>query len=196
MITPNPPIAAMTATPWYQSGDWPLVGAILTLAFAAGIGLWRIYVQGRVQLNNQLAVKRLDYLSQQLAEFYDPLFALLLTNSKAFNEAGPPSFPKDPLRRDTAGEVWKQIKEKVLAPNNAQIASIIRAKSHLIDESDSIAGYIALFQHIAMYEIFQKNPTELYEKFQFPAGITRHIETVRDGLITKTKEARQPNEFK
>src|SRR6185295_9514614 len=108
-------------TEWYQQGWWPLVGAVVVLALTNGFALWSIYLQAQRNLASQLKLKQIEFISQQLAEFYNPLYALLVTNLGVFLAVGPPSFPDDAIHRDAAGKVWSSVKEEVILPNNQSI---------------------------------------------------------------------------
>src|SRR5689334_1599580 len=141
------------ATEWYQQGSWPLVGATAALLCTNVIALWNISRQAQATLKLQLKLKRIELLSQQLSEFYNPLFALILINQRAFTAVGPQSFPEDPINREAAGEVWNQIKTNLILPNNQRIQEILRTKTHLLVPGDTLAAYIALQNHIAMYAV-------------------------------------------
>jgi hypothetical protein len=179
------------ATEWYQQGSWPLVGATAALLFTNVIALWNISRQAQATLKLQLKLKRIEILSQQLSEFYNPLFALILINQRAFTAVGPKSFPEDPVSREAAGEVWSQIKTNLILPNNQRIQEILQTKTHLLVPGDTLAAYIALLNHIAMYAVLQERPTEIYAKFQFPKGILSHVEQVREKLVEELNALKQ-----
>ncbi len=82
---------------WYQQGFWPLVGASLVLIIPNAVALWGIFLQTSRQTKSQLLLDKIKFLSQQLTEFYDPLFAMLKVNGECFARLGPDTFPKDPI---------------------------------------------------------------------------------------------------
>lgn len=178
-------------TKWYQQGTWPLIGAIAVLVVTNGVALWKIYLQAQAGLKAQLRIKKIDYISQQLTEFYNPLYTLLHLNSEAFKSVGPETFPEDPIRKDVAGEVWSAIKDKVIIPNNHRMQEILRDKSHLISQDDSLEKYFSLQNHLGMYEVFQEIPTEVYSKFRFPVSILVHVETERIKLISQLNQLKE-----
>src|SRR6266536_2874458 len=101
-MQPPPPIQAE----WYQQGFWPLVGAALVLILPNAVVLWGIFIQTRRQTKSQLLINQITFVSEQLAEFYDPLFAMLKVNGECFFKLGPDTFPRNPVQLETAGEVW------------------------------------------------------------------------------------------
>ncbi len=113
------------------------MGAIVGLLITNGVVLIGIYLQVKYNFKLQLTIKQIDLVSQQLAEFYSPLYPLILVNQSIFNAVGPFTFPDDSIRRDAAGEVWTEIKMKLLLPNNQRIQEILRTKTHLLTTDDS-----------------------------------------------------------
>lgn len=176
---------------WYQQGFWPLLGAALVLIIPNALALWGIFIQTRRQINSQLLFNQIKLISEQLAEFYDPLFAMLKVNGECFSKLGPNTFPKDPMLLEAAGEVWNQVKLKVIIPNNSKIAGILRTRSHLIASYDSIEAYLGLNEHIAMYEIFIDLPNEIYKNFTFPKDIENHVEYVRSKLVKELQQLKR-----
>ena len=97
---------------WYEQGVWPLVGAILILLVTNGVSLWSIYLQANKNLKNQLRLNKIDFVSQQLSEFYNPMYSLILSNGHIFKHFGPSTFPDDEIFRQSAGENWYMLKTK------------------------------------------------------------------------------------
>jgi len=184
-----PPVQAE----WYQQGFWPLVGAAIILVIPNAVALWGIFIQTQRQTKSQLLLNQINLVSEQLAEFYDPLFAMLKVNGESFSKLGPHTFPKNPIELEAAGEVWNQVKQKVIIPNNHEIANILRTRSHLIASYDSIEAYLKLNEHIAMYEIFNDFPNEIYKDFTFPKDITNHVEVVRTKLVDELQQMKRGN---
>jgi hypothetical protein len=133
-----------------------------------------IILQANRTYNNQLRGGEVSFLNRRLHEFYDPIYTLLLINSRTFSEFGPRTFPDEDERRDAAAKVWNQVKTEVIIPNNRVIHDIVEGKSHLMAPNDDITEYMSLLNHIVMYNVFQDTPTEIYKKFQFPDKILRH----------------------
>lgn len=176
---------------WYQQGAWPLVGAISVLIITNAFALWRIIVQNRRALLGQLQIKRIEYVSQQLTEFYNPVYTLLLINQHVFEHFGPQSFPEDDIKRQVAAENWNVLKRDVVLPNNADMSIILRTKSHLVSEADDFLNYLDLNNHLHMYKIFSETPTELYEDYRFPEQIVSHVQTQRIELVQKLDDLKK-----
>lgn len=174
-------------TEWYQQGAWPLIGAIAVLLITNGIALWKIYLQARTAFESQLKIKDIEWISQQLTEFYNPMYTLLHVNREVFQAVGPQTFPNDPYRLEAAGEIWEATKKSVIIPNNNKIQGVLRDKSHLISQDDCLPAYLPLINHVAMYDIFQGIPTEIYTRFQFPTGVPEHVERQREQLLAKLR---------
>lgn len=172
---------------WYQSGNWPLVGAIATLFVTVIAGFIAVILQSSRAHHNDLKKLKIDILHRRLHEFYDPIYAHLLMNARTFSETGPNSFPTEHVRREAAAEVWNKIKSNVILPNNKKISDVITTKSHLIADDDDIVDYIQLLNHIAMYNVFQDTTTEIYSKFQYPKTSLRHVELHREAPISEIK---------
>lgn len=178
-------------TEWYQQGIWPLIGTIAVLLITNGFALWKIYLQAHAAFESQLKIKKIEWVSQQLTEFYNPLYTLLHVNREVFQAVGPQTFPDDPNRREAAGELWEATKKSVIIPNNKKIQGVLRDKSHLISPDDGLSAYLPLVNHVAMYEIFQDIPTEIYARFQFPTGVIEHIEGQREKLLGQLNDLKK-----
>lgn len=173
---------------WHERGPWPFIGTGLTLIVTNGIAIWLIYLQSSRAFNALLRQRRIERLSASLSEFYNPLLALLDINKEIFDQTGPSSFPKDEDGRTAAALVWKETKKKILT-NNAQIETILRAKTHLLEETDSLVAYHRLLVHVAMYESFQTVQTDIYQRFFFPSDIHPHVVAKRLMLLEAYNQA-------
>lgn len=176
---------------WYQQGNWPLVGAILLLIISNAIALWKIVYQARQSLKEQLRLKSIEFVSEQLSKFYNPLYSLLIANKEIFNKCGPHTFPDDHYKRIEAASNWNRLKEKVILPNNRKIVEILREHSHLIHETDDIISYTNLNNHLYLYEVFNEEPTELYSDFKFPTEIVDHVFKQREKVSIKYKTLKE-----
>ena len=159
---------------WYEQGIWPVAGATLALIITNSITVGVVYLQSSRSFNALLRQRKIERYAASLNDFYNPLLALMDMNKEIFEETGPPSFPQDEISRNAAGLVWKQTKKKILA-NNIEIETILRTKTHLLGETDSLESYQRLLVHVAMYETFQRVETDLYRAFLFPADIRSHV---------------------
>lgn len=74
---------------WYQSGNWPLIGAILTLAISNAVAIFIVLYQQRASRKASEDFARRSTIEKRLGEFYDPLTALLSENREVFLKFGP-----------------------------------------------------------------------------------------------------------
>jgi len=172
---------------WYERGIWPIIGAVGALILTNAVAVGVVYLQSSKSFKALLRQRKMESLSTSLNEFYNPLLALIDINGAIFSKTGPPSFPKEEIARNAAALVWKETKQKILA-NNQQIEAILKSKTHLLHETDSLDAYYALMIHVAMYETFQKIETDLYRQFFFPANIRAHVIENRAAVLTAFNE--------
>lgn len=137
----------------------------------------------------QLQLRQVDLIKQSLEEFYTPLVALLSQNGTLFDTFGPRTFPEDSHRRAGSVQVWNELRERIILPNNEAILKLLTKKSHLISTLDCHEQYTALQNHIVMYKIFSASPNEVYNKFKFPSGIVEHAKSQRDYLVDLMKRS-------
>lgn len=170
---------------------WSLTVAIAALVVTNLVALSKIYFQTQASWRLQARTAKIEIFSEQINKFYNPLYTLIKMNGELFHNAGPSSFPNDHIQRESAAKVWENIKQDFILPNNKKIQDIIRECSHLISETDDISNYLKLYEHTAMFDIFQDTPTELYSKFQFPISILEHIDSKRRDIIQKLDHIRK-----
>ena len=175
-------LAAKDDKAWYEQGIWPIAGATFALIITNAITVGVVYLQSSRSFNALLRQRQIERHAASLNDFYNPLLALMDMNKEIFEKTGPPSFPKDEISRNAAGLVWKQTKKKILA-NNIDIEAILRTKTHLLGEADSLDSYHRLLIHVAMYETFQMVETDLYRGFMFPSDIRNHVAAQRCAII-------------
>lgn len=159
---------------WYEQGIWPVAGATLTLIVTNTVTVIVVYLQSSRSFNALLRQRKIEHYAAALNDFYNPLLALLDINKEIFQNTGPLSFPQEEIPRNAAGLVWGQTKKKILS-NNIDIEMILRTKTHLLIETDSLEAYHRLLVHVAMYEAFQRVETDLYTGFTFPEDIRGHV---------------------
>ena len=166
-----------------------LLIAIVPVLITQGVVIWQISRRSQQDYDLQIRLKRVEQLKEQLREFYDPLYSLLVTNGEIFSKLGPRSFPDDHIARTAAAKVWEKARKDIILENNGKIKSLVTSKSHLMHIRDGYARYLALIAHISMYEIFQDIKTEAYSKFQFPRDIVQHVESTRAEIIAELEQA-------
>jgi hypothetical protein len=174
-------IAKQEKKAWYQEGIWPLAGSVIAIVMSNTITIFVVYLQSRRSVNALLRQRKIEFLSSSLNDFYNPLLALLEINSVIFAKTGPNIFPKEEDEREAAALVWTEMKKKILV-NNQEIETILKTRTHLIYQSDSLDAYHALLIHVAMYEMFQKIETDRYTEFRFPQEVAGHIASMRSSV--------------
>jgi hypothetical protein len=176
---------------WYQSGDWPLIGAIGTLAVSNAVAIFVALYQQRASRKASEDFSLRSTIEKRLEEFYDPLMALLSENREVFSKFGPSRIANlDGVDATVAAEVWNEMKLGFIVPNNERISSIIQSKSHLISEGDDFREYLRLKLHIDSYSVFLKVGSEAHESFRFPAGIENRVSKFRAVEIGKLEETK------
>ena len=167
---------------WYQEGPWPLIGAVAAILITNTIAIGVVYLQSLRSFNALLRQRKIELLSLSLNDFYNPLLALIEINGEIFAKTGPRTFPEEHHEREAAALVWKEMKKKIVE-NNREIELILKTKTHLMQESDSLDAYKALFVHVAMYETFQKIETDRYAGFLFPKEVKGHLVAKRLSVL-------------
>lgn len=176
---------------WYQSGDWPLIGAIATLAISNAAAIYIALYQQRASRRSSEDFARRSTIEKRLEEFYDPLMALLRENRDVFSRFGPSRIAKlDGVDATVAAEVWNEMKLGFITPNNDKISSIIQSKSHLLAEGDNFEEYLRLKLHIDSYSVFLKVGSEVHESFRFPTRIEDRVFRFRVEQIKKLKDTK------
>jgi len=180
--------SVLFAESWYEQGIWPLVVAVLVFTVTQALTYWQMLLRSREDLAVQLTMRRIDLISEQLAQFYNPLYTLLTANGNVVENFGPQTFPADEISANAATANWQAMKEKVVLPNNRQVAEILRSKTHLMSASDDIYHYLQLNDHLAFYEVFNERRTEAIERFRFPTEVVSHIACKRSELAGKLND--------
>jgi hypothetical protein len=150
------------------------VGSVVVIVITNCLSVGLVYLQSHRSFGALLKQRKIEFLSSSLNQFYNPLIALLHVNGEIFAKVGPSSFPEPHHEREAAAAVWAEMRKNILE-NNHEIEMIIRTKIHLISEADSFECCNELLLHVAMYEAFQKLPTDRYSGFQFPKAIRHHL---------------------
>ncbi|KII18036.1 hypothetical protein [Phaeobacter sp. S60] len=177
-------ISTVGSEAWYQSGDWPLIGAIGTLAISNAVAIFIALYQQRVTRKSSEDFALRSTIEKRLEEFYNPLLALLSENREVFSKFGPSRIAGlESGDAVVAAEVWKEMKLGVIVQNNEKISSIIQSKSHLLSEGDDFEQYLRLKLHIDSYSIFLKVGSEVHEQFRFPIGIEDRVSKFRTEQI-------------
>ena len=142
------------------------IGIPLIVLFVTNIvTLFKIRVESKAAIRNELSMNTIKLKKEQLSLFYDPIIALLHTNSEVFSAFGPRTFPEDPHSGEEALHIWDILVNKVILPNNSEIVTIIKRNTHLMFPEDNFDLYLRFMKHAVSYEAFRDTPNELHEEF-------------------------------
>lgn len=161
----------------------PLIALIVTNF----VSIYNLREASKAAIKKELAVDSYKHIKNQLSEFYDPLNALVSTNYDMFQSLGPKTFPEDFYKGGEAAELWDDIVNEVILPNNESIVEIIKTKSYLIDPSDNLDNYFYYVKHAQSYMLFRKQANSLHGKFPYPKELLGSIVKVRSLVINKLK---------
>lgn len=162
----------------------PLIALIVTNM----VSIRNLREASKAAVKKELVVDSLKHFKSQLSEFYDPLNALVSTNYDMFESLGPKTFPRDPYKGEEAADLWTEIVNDVILPNNESIIEIIKTKSHLIDSTDNLQYYFYYVKHAQSYMLFRKQANSLHEKFPYPKDLLGNIDKVRGVVLNKLRD--------
>lgn len=164
---------------WYETGYWPLIGAIITTIAANGVLVWQTIRGFRFQRIESENARRRDRLVKCLDEWYSPLLALLIANECLYDNFGPPSYAKlEYTECDIAAKRWTSITKSVVLQNNKAIEEILKRSTSQMYEDDSFDEYVRLLLHVVSSNNGDATQTELHKKFKYPASTKNHINNV------------------
>lgn len=135
-------------------------------------------LQSEVKIKN-----RVEHLERQLSEFYGPVYILLLINYSLVKLRFDPDV--DEYTNLIPEEVWQDLRDNVLVPNNSAIVEIIKSKIHLI-ESPEIQDCIQQF--VVHAEVWkraidrQMSRDEYLARFKFPSEFREIIFKTTESL--------------
>jgi len=153
------------------------------------VTLYKIRKDTKEAIKKEIVVSKIKIERERLEKFYDPIFTALKSNAAIFKSYGPHSFPKDNGVLETeASEVWKQLTQDVIIPNNKKICDTIHQYSHLIDISDSIEHYLEYSVHAESFEHFIKFPNALHKSFKYPSNFINKVENSRNKVLTNLQQ--------
>jgi len=163
----------------------PTFTALIVLLVTNLVTLYKIRKDTKESIKKEIIISKIKIEREKLEKFYDPIFTTLKSNSSIFNSYGPQTFPKDNGVLETeASEVWKQLIQNVIIPNNKKICDTIQQFSHLIDTKDSISKYLEYSVHAESFEHFIKFPNTLHKSFKYPTDFMTNVESNRNRVLT------------
>ena len=165
------------------------IGIPLFILFITNIvTLYKIRAESKAAIKNELSMNIIKMRKQQLSQFYDPIIALLNTNSEIFSSFGPLTFPKDPYLGEEALHIWDILVNKVILPNNAEIVSIIKKSSHLMSEEDNFELYLNFMKHALSYDAFRDTPNQVHANFSYPEDFHPNVKKYRNNVLDELRK--------
>ena len=142
-------------------------------------------LQLRAQRYRARVEARFDFVSDQLAQLYGPLYARVEANSAAyavFRKTFRPGLPLDYAQfTDHEKLIWRQWAENVFIPSNLEIREVIDKNAHLLVEGELPDILIRLISHIessklvlAMIENNELATLDLFEPW--PDGLQAYVQ--------------------
>jgi hypothetical protein len=167
----------------------PTFTALIVLLITNLVTLYKIRKDTSESIKKDIITTKIKIERERLEKFYDPIFTTLKSNASIFNAYGPSTFPKDGGVLETeASQIWKQLVENVIIPNNQKIENVIQQFSHLKNETDNIDFYLEYLVHLESYEHFVKTPNTIHKAFKYPSNFINNVETNRNDIITRLHE--------
>lgn len=125
--------------------------------------------------------KNIDYLEKQLTTFYSPIYSLLKINKEIIKTKWDPETRQDTNK--VPEEIWKDLRDCVLIPNNLQIVDLLKKNLHLIEGPEIHECYTSFIVHAEVWPLFCKHNTDFGKyllNFSYPQEFS--------DLIFKTTE--------
>jgi hypothetical protein len=135
--------------------SWQAALALAIPALVAVVGYLLTY-----RNNLRLAERkdRLDRITQQLSDFYGPLFALSHANQSAWQifrmlyRSDVAGFWDDPQPTDDEAAAWRLWMTTVFMPLNREMRDLVVRRADLLEEPEIPGGLLDLCAHVAAYE--------------------------------------------
>jgi hypothetical protein len=92
---------------------------------------------------------RLRHVQRQIEELYSPLLALIQYAATVYQIARQKNADPETMAR---GEIWRFFVERYFLPLNAQMATLIRQKIHLLHTPELPESFRAFLRHQSQYD--------------------------------------------
>ena len=167
----------------------PTFTALIVLLITNLVTLYKIRKDTSESIKKDIITTKIKIERERLEKFYDPIFTTLKSNASIFNAYGPSSFPRDSGVLETeASQVWQQLVENVIIPNNQKIENVIQQFSHLKNETDNMDFYLEYLVHLESYRHFVKTPNTIHKAFKYPSHFINNVELNRNEIINRLQE--------
>ena len=163
------------------------IAALSSLFISLKIQRKNIHLETYLKTTQEIGQEKRNLLYQQLSEFYDPIFTLLSVNQTIFERIGPESNARlNSLNSgDEVKNLWRELRQSVIIPNNMRICQIVESKLHLLSPDDNVNPYFSFTTHAYSFKAFKKLDFEQYELFPNPEDFRQHVQNQRDYLKKK-----------
>lgn len=161
---------------------------LLVLLVTNLVTLWKIRLESKAAIKGELGMNSIERIKEQLSLFYDPIIALLYTNSEIFNGFGPRTFPEDHFAGEEALHIWSLMVNDVVLPNNKEVTKTIKSYSHLMSENDDFELYLRFMKHAASYDAFRNTPNQLHGDFAYPTDLLPNVKKHRNNIVRELQK--------
>ena len=151
--------------------------ALISLLFSIKAQRDNLQLESRLKTMHEVGQEKRQFLNQQLSEFYNPIFTLLSVNRKIYERVGPGSQARDNASYSTEDikNIWRELRQTVVIPNNLRICEIIENKLQLLSDEDVAAPYLEFTVHAHAFKALKSLGGEQYELFPIPEDFSNHV---------------------
>ncbi len=136
-------------------------------------------------LEGQLqTLKRVEHLQEQITKFYGPIHTLLCVNQAVLKVRFDPETKS--FTKKVPDELWHDLRDNILIPNNLTIVEIIKSNFHLIEGAEIPTSIISFIIHAEVWARRHKHgfdKMDYLDSFGFPAEFVEYIRKTTE--ITK-----------
>jgi hypothetical protein len=135
--------------------------------------------------------KNIDYLEKQIRELYSPVYILLKINKEIVKST---RFDPDKgeYNKTVPDEVWKELREKIIIPNNQAILDILKKNIYLLDKGSIDKSFLQFILHAGVYPTafsFNLKQEDYLLNFTFPSEFSDYIFGTTERLIDEYSAA-------
>ncbi len=154
MMTIDQGIAALIAALIVASVG--AVAALINLFLSLKAQRENMHLETYLKMTQEVGQEKRNLFHQQLSEFYDPIFTLLSVNQTIFERIGPESNARlNPLNsEDEVKNLWRELRQNVIIPNNMRICQIVESKLHLLSPDDMVNPYFSFTTHAYSFKAY------------------------------------------
>ena len=127
--------------------------------------------------------KRIDHFEQQLTKFYGPIYTILSMNKALLQARFDPE--TESYTKKVPDDLWRDLRDKIIIPNNQAIVEIIKNNFHLIEGIDIPPHIISFLVHAEVWPLSHKHEfsqEKYFENFRFPPEFMDYIQQTTETL--------------